>query len=139
MKWPPNIKSPRVQPGKFVIGETKRLLQHYPPISEVTRDAFGPLIRTCGVKYYLGREGPRRRAAGRRRGSFSQMRSPCGGWFDMRPRGALPHSAGEARLPVWVKNLTNGDVRPASVYPSIVLQNSKNDFQRFSAKRATKR
>jgi hypothetical protein len=51
----------------------------------------------------------------------------------------LPHPAGEARLPVWVKNLTNGDVRPESVYPSIVLQNSKNDFQRFSAKRATKR
>src|ERR1700730_5118695 len=33
---------------------------------------------------------------------------------------------------IWVKNLTNGDVRPESVYPSIVLQNSKNDFQRFS-------
>src|SRR5260370_16438603 len=26
-----NIRSPRLQPGKFVIGGTKRLLQHYPP------------------------------------------------------------------------------------------------------------
>jgi hypothetical protein len=25
-----NIRSPRLQPGKFVIGETKRVLQHYP-------------------------------------------------------------------------------------------------------------
>jgi hypothetical protein len=32
-----NVRSPRVQPGKTGIGETKRLLQHYPPIAEVRR------------------------------------------------------------------------------------------------------
>jgi hypothetical protein len=46
-----NIRSPRVQPGKFVIGETKRLLQHYLPTAEVggldsvpsRRDRIGPV------------------------------------------------------------------------------------------------
>jgi hypothetical protein len=31
-----NIRSPRLQPGKFVIGETKRLLQHYLPLAAVS-------------------------------------------------------------------------------------------------------
>ena len=30
-----NIRSPRLQPGKFVIGETKRLLQHYLHFSDI--------------------------------------------------------------------------------------------------------
>jgi hypothetical protein len=30
-----NTRSPRLQPGQFVISETERLLQHYLPISEV--------------------------------------------------------------------------------------------------------
>jgi hypothetical protein len=30
-----NIRSPRLQPGKFVIGGTKRLLQHYLPTANI--------------------------------------------------------------------------------------------------------
>jgi hypothetical protein len=36
-----NIRSPRLQPGKFAIGETKRLLQHYRPDSDI---AIWPLM-----------------------------------------------------------------------------------------------
>jgi hypothetical protein len=33
-----NIRSPRLQPGKVVIGETKRLLQHYRRKADVQPD-----------------------------------------------------------------------------------------------------
>jgi hypothetical protein len=40
-----NIRSPRLQPGKFVIGETKRLLQHYLPAADLQR--LGRYVRSA--------------------------------------------------------------------------------------------
>ena len=44
---PINIRSPRLQPGKFVIGETKRLLQHYLPEGDIA--SLGILLMEQGL------------------------------------------------------------------------------------------